>query len=108
MILSAVEMARAGGFNTLIVQVRGRGDAFYESRYEPRSFVLARQPASFDPLAVMLATAHRAGLKVHAWVNVNLVSDAEPPAARRHIVQWQMHSSVGAAAVSYWMAPHRQ
>ncbi len=61
MILAAVEMARAGGFNTLIVQVRGRGDAFYESRYEPRSFVLARQPASFDPLAVMLATAHRAG-----------------------------------------------
>ena len=94
MIFSAVEMARAGGFNTLIVQVRGRGDAFYESRYEPRSFVLARQPASFDPLAVMLATAHRAGLKVHAWVNVNLVSDAEPPAARRHIVyvhpEWLM------------------
>jgi uncharacterized lipoprotein YddW (UPF0748 family) len=94
MILAAVEMARAGGFNTLIVQVRGRGDAFYQSRYEPRSFVLARQPASFDPLAVMLATAHRAGLKVHAWVNVNLVSDAEPPAARRHVVyvhpEWLM------------------
>jgi hypothetical protein len=25
-----------------------------------------------------------------------------------HIVQWQTHSSVGDAAVSYWMAPHRQ
>ncbi len=93
-ILSAVEMAKQGGFNTLIVQVRGRGDAFYDSRYEPRPPLLARQPASFDPLDLMLATAHRAGLKVHAWVNVNLVSDAEPPAARRHVVhvhpEWLM------------------
>ena len=93
-ILGAVEMARKGGFNTLIVQVRGRGDAFYESRYEPRSHVLARQPPSFDPLELMVTTAHRAGLKVHAWVNVNLVSDAQPPAARRHLVythpEWLM------------------
>ena len=35
-ILAAVDMAKAGKFNTLIVQVRGRGDAFYDSRYEPR------------------------------------------------------------------------
>ena len=49
-IISAVEMAKQGGFNTLIVQVRGRGDAFYESRYEPRPPLLAKQPASFDPL----------------------------------------------------------
>jgi uncharacterized lipoprotein YddW (UPF0748 family) len=93
-ILAAVEMARNGGFNTLIVQVRGRGDAFYESRYEPRPAVLAGQPRSFDPLALMLSTAHRAGLKVHAWINVNLVSDARPPAARRHLVhthpEWLM------------------
>ncbi len=93
-ILGAVEMARRGGFNTLIVQVRGRGDAFYESRYEPRSHVLARQPPSFDPLELMVTAAHRAGLKVHAWVNVNLVSDAQPPAARRHLVhthpEWLM------------------
>jgi uncharacterized lipoprotein YddW (UPF0748 family) len=93
-ILSAVEMAKEGGFNTLIVQVRGRGDAFYQSRLEPRPAVLDRQPPAFDPLALMLATAHRAGLEVHAWVNVNLVSDAEPPAARRHVVythpEWLM------------------
>jgi uncharacterized lipoprotein YddW (UPF0748 family) len=42
----------------------------------------------------MLATARRAGLKVHAWVNVNLISDAQPPAARRHLVnvhpEWLM------------------
>ena len=93
-VISAVDMAKKGGFNTLIVQVRGRGDAFYISRFEPRSAVLARQPLSFDPLGLMLERAHRAGLKVHAWVNVNLVSDAEPPAARKHVVylhpEWLM------------------
>jgi uncharacterized lipoprotein YddW (UPF0748 family) len=93
-IISAVDMARLGGFNTLIVQVRGRGDAFYASRHEPRPALLARQPASFDPLDLVIERARRAGLKVHAWVNVNLVSDAEPPAARRHIVyahpEWLM------------------
>ena len=93
-IISAVDMAKAGGFNALIVQVRGRGDAFYDSRHEPRPAVLAKQPASFDPLALMIQRAHRAGLKVHAWVNVNLVSDAAPPAARKHIVyahpEWLM------------------
>ena len=93
-ITAAVDMAKLGGFNTLIVQVRGRGDAFYDSRHEPRPAVLAKQPASFDPLALMIERAHRAGLKVHAWTNVNLVSDADPPAARKHIVyehpEWLM------------------
>jgi uncharacterized lipoprotein YddW (UPF0748 family) len=93
-IISAVDMAKTGGFNTLIVQVRGRGDAFYDSRHEPRPAVLAKQPESFDPLALMVERAHRAGLKVHAWVNVNLVSDAVPPTARKHIVyahpEWLM------------------
>jgi uncharacterized lipoprotein YddW (UPF0748 family) len=93
-IVSAVEMAKRGGFNTLIVQVRGRGDAFYASRHEPRPALLGRQPDSFDPLSLTLTTARRAGLDVHAWVNVNLVSDAQPPASRRHIVyrhpEWLM------------------
>jgi len=91
---AAVEMATKGGFNTLIVQVRGRGDAFYDGRHEPRPPVLAKQPRSFDPLELMLTTAHRARLKVHAWVNVNLISDAQPPSARRHVVhahpEWLM------------------
>jgi uncharacterized lipoprotein YddW (UPF0748 family) len=93
-VIAAIDMARHGRFNTLIVQVRGRGDAYYNSRHEPRPALLAKQPVSFDPLALMVERAHRAGLKVHAWVNVNLVSDAEPPAARRHIVylhpEWLM------------------
>jgi uncharacterized lipoprotein YddW (UPF0748 family) len=70
-----VDAAKRHGFNTLLVQVRGRGDAYYHG-IEPRAELLARQPPSFDPLAVLLSDAHAAGLRVHAWVNVSLVSSA--------------------------------
>jgi uncharacterized lipoprotein YddW (UPF0748 family) len=93
-ILAAVDMATAGKFNTLIVQVRGRGDAYYDSRYEQRPPILAKQSPTFDPLALVLERAHRARLKVHAWVNVNLISEAEPPSNRKHVVylhpEWLM------------------
>ena len=81
-----VKAARAGGFNTLLVQVRGRADAYYASGLEPRPSSLAAQPA-FDPLATAIAQAHDAGLQVHAWVNVNLVAGVgDLPAAREHVI----------------------
>ena len=48
-----VAAAQAGGFNTLLVQVRGRGDAYYSGTIEPRAAELAGKP-SFDPLATVL------------------------------------------------------
>src|SRR3954469_3469915 len=81
-IATMVDAARNGGFNTLLVQVRGRGGAYFQLGIEPRPPSLAAQPA-FDPLATTIARAHAAGLQVHAWINVNLVaSAAELPAAR--------------------------
>ena len=86
-IASLVQTAHAEGFNTLLVQVRGRADAYYASALEPRSADLARQPASFDPLATVLADARPHGIRVHAWVSLNLVSGAmELPAAPDHLV----------------------
>jgi uncharacterized lipoprotein YddW (UPF0748 family) len=90
-----VDAARAGGFNTLLVQVRGRGDAFYRNGSEPRAEALGSAPPSFDPLAHVIARAHAAGLRVHAWVNTNLVSNVpELPPDRAHVVhrhpEWLM------------------
>ena len=88
-IAQMVATAQSGGFNTLIVQVRARGDAYYRSTIEPRAPELAARP-DFDPLAETLALAHRAGLKVHAWVVLNLVSSAlELPASRQHVIYRQ-------------------
>lgn len=90
-----VRIAHERGFNTLLVQVRGRGDAYYRSSIEPRAAELASEPASFDPLATVLTDAHRAGIRVHAWIALNLVSSAvELPASRDHLVythpEWLM------------------
>lgn len=67
-----VERAHEAGFNTLFVQVRGRGDAFYRSRWEPRAETL-EGPAGFDPLALTVDEAHARGMAVHAWINTHLV-----------------------------------
>lgn len=89
-----VESARSGGFNTILVQVRGRGDAYYTSEIEPRAADLGSRPG-FDPLEATIAAASRAGLRVHAWVVANLVSSAvDLPSARTHVVyrhpEWLM------------------
>ena len=67
-----VDRAAEGGFNTLFLQVRGRGDAFYRSRWEPRAETVEGGPG-FDPLALAVEEAHARGLAVHAWVNTHLV-----------------------------------
>jgi uncharacterized lipoprotein YddW (UPF0748 family) len=86
-IAALVRSAKRHGFNTLFVQVRGRGDAYYLGGPEPRAAELTRQPPAFDPLAQVLETAHAEGLRVHAWVNVNLVSSAaDLPKSRSHII----------------------
>ena len=82
-----VATAQLSGFNTILVQVRGRGDAYYNSGIEPRAAELEDQPTTFDPLAMTIDLAHAAGIKVHAWFNVDLVSSATLlPRARTHIV----------------------
>jgi uncharacterized lipoprotein YddW (UPF0748 family) len=98
-----VAEARAGGFNTLLVQVRGRGDAYYAGTIEPRAPELAGKP-TFDPLASVLEHAHHDGLKVHAWVAVNLVSSSVTlPASRDHVIyrspEWLMVPRELAAAM---------
>jgi uncharacterized lipoprotein YddW (UPF0748 family) len=103
-VATMVAAARGAGINTLIVQVRGRGDAYYASRLEPRAAALAAQPAAFDPLAQVLREAHAAGLAVHAWINVNLAADAgSPPRDPRHVVnrhpEWLMVPAELAATI---------
>jgi uncharacterized lipoprotein YddW (UPF0748 family) len=80
-----VEDAAASGINTLFLQVRGRGDAYYAGSPEPRAADMA---PGFDPLAHAIARARRSGLRVHAWINVNLVASAVTvPAEPRHVVR---------------------
>ncbi len=85
-IRAMVRRAEEAGFNTLIVQVRGRGDAFYQSRWEPRPDTLAPRRADFDPLGLVVREAHRRGLTVHAWVNTHLTANMDAlPRSEQHL-----------------------
>jgi uncharacterized lipoprotein YddW (UPF0748 family) len=81
-----VAQAAEAGFNTLLVQVRGRGDAYYRSAIEPRAEGLVGPP-EFDPLALAIEEGHRRGMAVHAWVNTHLVwGPAALPVSPEHLV----------------------
>ncbi|MEK7241106.1 MAG: family 10 glycosylhydrolase [Gemmatimonadota bacterium] len=77
-IKAMVARAHANGFNTLIVQVRGRGDAYYNARWEPRAVSIAKGK-KFDPLAVTIKEAHRRGIAVHAWLNTHFLANMDTP-----------------------------
>jgi uncharacterized lipoprotein YddW (UPF0748 family) len=83
-----VEAARTGHFNTLFVEVRKRGDAYYESELEPKAEELADE---FDPLAALISEAQHEDpskkLEVHAWIVVYPVWHRQDrsPESPRHV-----------------------
>ncbi len=90
-----VMRAKENGFTDLLVQVRGRGDAYYDSTLEPRAEELSGQPTSFDPLSLTIDEAHRYGIKIHAWINIYVVADIESlPRSKDHLIykhpEWVM------------------
>ena len=78
--------ARAGHFNALLVEIRKRGDAYYDSRYEPKAGEVS--PPSFDPLADLIAQAHYTNngprLEVHAFQDRSVRVVAEPHILEPH------------------------
>jgi len=85
---AALVFARESGFNHVFVQVRGRGDAYYNSLLVPKSPGV--RDGRFDPLAYAVSRGHALGLNVHAWVTTYLLWSARiPPEAGNHI--YHMH-----------------
>lgn len=77
---------RAANMNAVVAQVRRRGDAFYNSLYEPKNTGIA---AGFDPLGDLLAKAHATAggprLEVHAWiVTYHIWNSTTPPTQPTH------------------------
>lgn len=66
------QKARDAKLNMVFFQVRGNGDALYQSSYEPWSILLTDtlgKDPGWDPLQFAVEEAHRLGLELHAWVN---------------------------------------
>ena len=72
-------LADSVGWNVrdLVVQVRGRGDAYYASALEPRAEALVSAGGSlgtdFDPLAHLVRGGAAVGVRIHAWANGTFV-----------------------------------
>jgi uncharacterized lipoprotein YddW (UPF0748 family) len=91
--------------NTIIAQVRRRGDAYYNKSIEPRTEdpVL---PAKFDALQYLIERAHANHLEVHAWLNTLVAwNSSRPPQAASHV--WNMHGP-GAPGTDDWIAYYRK
>jgi uncharacterized lipoprotein YddW (UPF0748 family) len=72
-------VVRAGA-NTIIVQARHHGDAWYNDSVEPRAADPRLAPAAeFDPLGYLIEKAHSMGVRVHAWVVVSVACRPTDP-----------------------------
>lgn len=57
-------------FNVLVFQVRGNGTVFYKSELEPWSEMLGGKDPGWDPLQLAIDECRKAGIELHAWINV--------------------------------------
>ncbi|MBF6627445.1 MAG: family 10 glycosylhydrolase [Proteiniphilum sp.] len=86
--------------NTLFFQVKGMGDAFYDSPYEPWSESITGvrgQDPGYDILTFMIDEAHKRDIEFHAWMNpyrIDTRASSSQPFAPLHPSvkpEWVMH-----------------
>jgi len=90
--------AQRANINTLIVQVRKRGDAYFNRSLEPRASDI-QGPMDFDPLEYLLRLAHAAAprIEVHGWVNVYFAGQSSLVYAQ-HASVWGNTANDGATS----------
>ena len=80
-----LQFATLNRFNHILVQVRGRGDAYYQSDLVPKTHLI--KDVDFDPLAYLIPKAKEKGIHVHAWVNTYLLwSSRVKPVQKGHLL----------------------
>ena len=95
-----IDLAVQSRFHILFVQIRGRGDAWYNSSLEPHALDLRYPIQDFDPLLYVLTRAKAEGIEVHAWINVFFVwSNGQITPPEGHVVgahpEWLESNSAG-------------
>ncbi len=79
----AMAFAYSSGYNNVFIQVRGRGDAYYNSSIISKYHKIEDD---FDPLAYALLLGKSYGIKVHAWVNTYILwSSSYTPKDLNHL-----------------------
>lgn len=96
---------RLANINTLFVQVRRRGDAYYNLSFEPRTED-PDLPAGFDALHYLIQSAHASNIEVHAWLNTLVAwNSPTPPRDPGHV--WNLHGPA-AGETDTWVSFYRR
>jgi uncharacterized lipoprotein YddW (UPF0748 family) len=81
-LITIFQSMKSANLNTIVLQVRARGDLLYPSRYEPWAQSLTGtlgEASTYDPLRFAVEEAHKLGMELHAWWNVVRVADGSDP-----------------------------
>jgi len=94
---SALTYAADFDFDKVFIQIRGRGDAFYTSRYVVQN---KKVMDGFDPLAYAVELGHELELEIHAWMNMYILwSGKSKPESPHHLLlkhpEWTEANSYG-------------
>lgn len=71
-------------FNAVIFQVKGMGDAFYDSPYEPWSAAISGTRGvdpGYDVMKFLIDETHARGMEFHAWMNPYRIATRTGPTA---------------------------
>ena len=102
-----IEDVEAANANAVIVQVRRRGDAYFNKALEPRTQDPSLQEG-YDVLEDLIDKAHAKGIEVHAWLaTLPIWNSITPPTSPDHVFNtngpsaegedfWLMTNSTGA------------
>ncbi len=97
-----LSLVREAHFTDVFLQVRGRGDAYYNSRIVPKAEGIA---ADFDPLTYLFSKTKNDSFRMHAWLNVFLIWSADKaPADDSHVLlsnpDWAAVSETGESMIA--------
>ncbi len=72
-IINILDKLKGANFNTIMLQVRARGDLIYPSKIEPWAKSLTGELGEnpgYDPLKFIITEVHKRGMEIQAWWNV--------------------------------------
>ena len=85
--LSLIKLHEKANLNAILFQVRGFSDAMYKSQYEPWSQYLTGTRGgepTYDPLQLVIDSAHARGMEVHAWLNPYRYASSDATYGKNH------------------------
>ena len=86
-LISLLKLHEQANLNAIFFQVRSFSDAMYKSKYEPWSQYLTGTRGgepTYDPLQLLIDSAHARGIEVHAWLNPYRYASSEATFGKNH------------------------